>query len=383
MLIDFVAFNFFALFTVLFFLLSGQLRSVLVLLLVGVFIVFFFPAWYIQLGGEKYKSYGDDAYKLFLLFGILSYLQVLLALGFKLIFDRIVWRDRSGLNLKFIDARFVVFFVFIFLLFYVVGYWGSWPLVNALHGQVVDRPDIVKGEFRGYFLFSFVVNVVVPSLFFFFYNSLSKLFLLVAYAFLSALLLLGGNKGILLYFFLFNVIFVWQGVSGLKLGLVFFVLIFSYAVIRAPFLEDGVHAYYLFESIIERVFLTQGMAIPALFELHLAGADITQWGSNELKYRLFEFVYGYSPGSMPVFYTAEIYVRFGFWGVLLAGAVISFFVSAIVSFLEKMKGFHFSWIAYILIYILIMAGVAVANFYILLLSFSWVVIMFFFRRASQ
>ncbi|HCD2786290.1 TPA: O61 family O-antigen polymerase, partial [Escherichia coli] len=133
---------------------------------------------------------------------------------------------------------------------------------------------------------------------------------------------------------------------------------------------DNFSLSYLIESISERIFLTQGMAMPAVIEL-AKSTDVTMMNSNDLKYTLFNFVYGYSPGSMPLFYTAELYVRYGWLMMSFISVIISLVFGFGAFVINKTKDSAIRWVYYISLYALIMGGVGSANLFFFIVAILW------------
>ncbi|TKF34098.1 hypothetical protein FCV50_05615 [Vibrio kanaloae] len=373
---EFLIFNVSFIFLVILYFYLGQVKKTSVMLLLGVIVIFFSPIWYMNFGGEKYKAYSLDSYHVTIFIAIFSILLIAIYIICHLFFSRNFLKVRACV-VNYRRVLNVYLTLYSLLLLYIIYYSGHWPLLNAFSGNIVDRPDVVKSVFKGYFLFSVIVNVVMPSLCLLYLDKnnihwFKKITLLVSLIFL---LLVGGNKGVFMYFIIFCIIFLWRDFKIMHYLFVAILGIFVYALIRLPYLKDGVNFGYLFESIIERVLITQGMSIPNVIEFSKIN-NVYEMSSNELKYRLFEFVYGYSPGSMPIYYTAEIYVRHGILVLCLIGIIISLFLSFSFSYLERKDNIGVNWVIFMSLYVLVMSGVATSSLYIYVFSLLWVFVLF-------
>ena len=360
----------------------GHVRKVSIMLVFGVSVVFFAPIWYMFLGGEKYKQYTLASYDETIFIGTLSLILVLFYMILHSLFSVLFINNKEAVGSFQYDKLYYI--IYSILAIYVVYYISSWPLLNLFSSTIVDRPDIVKSVFVGYFIFSVIVNVVMPSLclLYILKQGVKKKLKIIMFITLLFLLLLGGNKGVLMYFFIFCVVFVWKNIKFTSYLAIAFFCIAVYGLMRLPYLQDGVSVSYLFESILERIFITQGMSIPNLIELS-GTLDITALNSNDLKYKLFEFVYGYSPGSMPIYYTAEIYVRYGISVLLLLGGIFSLFLSLFCSYFESKKNIGINWVLFMFLYVLVMSGISMSSLYIYVFSFFWIFTLSFISKINN
>ncbi|PST87756.1 hypothetical protein C9I87_17610 [Photobacterium iliopiscarium] len=378
----FTVFNIAFVFCFLFFVFFKQINKISVMLLIGMVIIFFVPLWYIFLGGEKYLSYSLSSYYDAINIGTVSCLLIMLYIIFNAIFYNYFSKEKI-INYQYKSIIVTYIFLYIILTLYIIYYINMWPLLKAFSGVIVDRPDIVKGDFKGYFLFSVIVNFAMPSLYFLYYKSeRTKKTIFILFISLSFLLLIGGNKGVFMYFLIFNVIFVWKNIKIYHYCIIGFIGVFVYALIRLPYLSDGLSFNYLYESIFERIFLTQGMSVPAVIELS-KNIDISTMGSNDLKYTLFTFVYGFSPGSMPMYYTAEIYARYDIYFLIIIGICISFLLSIYISFFEVKQNIGINWVLFMSLYTLVMSGISLSNMYILIFSLVWLSFLMSFENKKQ
>ncbi|PTB30910.1 hypothetical protein [Photobacterium phosphoreum] len=364
----FFIFNLMFIFTVCSFVYLKQINKISLMLFIGIVIIFFVPLWYIQLGGVKYSSYSVASYYEAINIATISCVFVIFYLFSHVIFYGFFLKNNKyTYNYNYMYKIYI--FIYIMLIMYIAFYINKWPLLNAFSGIIVERPDILKGGFKGYFLFSVIVNFAMPSLYFLCFLNEKKTitFDIILFLSLAFLLLIGGNKGVFMYFLVFNLLFVWKKIKIYHYFLIGIIGVIVYAIIRMPYLSDGLSFHYLYESILERVFLTQGMSVPAVIELskHI---DISTMGSNDLKYTLFTFVYGFSPGSMPMYYTAEIYARYNVYILIIVGICISFILSIYISFFESKNNIGVNWVLYMCLYTLVMSGISLSNICLLYTS---------------
>ncbi|WP_196208739.1 hypothetical protein [Citrobacter sp. Res13-Sevr-PEB04-36] len=340
----------------------------LFLMMWGYAFLFVTPAVYIFCGGEKYHVFDDESSLKFYTLGCFSSIFIILMLLFKVSLNRIsISGPRIFISETILKSAFYLCIMFVAT--YIVFYWKQWPFFNFISEGVSERPDIVKGNFQGFFIYSLFTSIIIPSIYFYFKNKKGS-FNFLFFIFVCFSMVVSGNKGVFLYFIIFNVLFEWKKIRISTYVIIFIGLMAIYALIRLPFVGEGFSFSYLVESIFERIFLTQGMAMPAVIEL-AKSVDITAMSSNDLKYTLFNFVYGYSPGSMPLFYTAELYVRYGWFIMSMISVIISLVFGFGAFVINKKKESSIRWVYYISLYALIMGGVGSANIFFFIVAFFW------------
>lgn len=345
-------------------------------------IVFFVPVNYVYFGGKSYVQFGQLSYLFFVYSFILtlisSYLFLLVRIAFRSSKRRCALRSIKWSGCALADILLIwLLLVSLSVLFY---YWNDWPFVNALSGVVVDRPDIVHGEFESYFLISVIFQVVMPCVYFHFYSILSKRLIsnTLCFSLVCLFLVVGGNKAVLFFFFVFCVLFLFRNFSIFR---VVFLLSLSFSVYLL--MKGGLSSYnsiYLAtESAIRRLFVTQGMGIPNALEIYSQGVDFSVITSNELKALVFEYVYGYQPGSMPVFYIVEAYLRWGALALMIASILppVVLGISSVV--VDRLGSISVGWVYYYFTYAFLMSGFSTSNGYRLLFCLLFVVVYCCFK----
>ncbi|PWC09724.1 O-antigen polymerase [Brenneria corticis] len=355
----------------------------------GIAILFLTPAWYIYIKGEKYLSYSQESAEVYFLLGCVAFVHCIFVCLIRLAFNK-----RLSVNYynEFYAPKKILLMFFIFtilvIIAYVIYYWREWPLLNAFSGNVIDRPDTVKGNFKGYFTYSVVVQVLLPAIYFYFFflykenRVLNTLFILLV----SFFIIIGGNKGIFLYFILFYFLYVLKKISIVNYTFYFITCVFVYAVMKGAFsndLGDSVNAEYLVESITTRFFVAQGISIPNVIEMTQGNNAIAELDSEELKSVLFEYVYGYSPGSMPLIYIAEIFIKYNVFIFLATISVFTFLISFVSLFVEKTSNLSILWVFYYCLYALVMAGISDANLLRFVFSIIVMIIIYAFSIRKR
>lgn len=346
-------------------------KSVLLMWYVGFFINFISPAIYIYYGGEYYLSYGCDSVSKYYLLGsflcILNLFSCLILPGY--FNDSKVQSVSLPLLHKSIIKKGKLAFLFFMgiSLIYIIYYWNYWPFTNAIQGEIIDRPDTIKGVFKFFFSISTIFMVVIPSLLLFLYpyerNNIIRSIALLLTVFI---LVVGGNKGVFLYF----CVFIWAFALNFRIGKSVLIMILSlicfYALMKGALIKSDEKTLdvilYLLESPLRRLFVAQGIAIPVRIEM-LANGAFEGVTLENIKFLVFEEVYNYSPGSMPVIYVGDFIVKFGFLFTLLLSAPIILFIHIISFKIDQKNNLGYSWLAYFSLYIITMSGFSEANMY--------------------
>ncbi|WP_422529151.1 hypothetical protein [Serratia fonticola] len=385
---EFLMLNIFFFILVLLIIIRKEYNSSLVIYYIGIIILFVTPSWYMEGGGEKYRSYSSDSAYRYYMLGVGVIIQCYLIIAVRFLFSKV--NDAQEYNLSFKPKKpLLIFFcmVIFFIFCYVAYYWSSWPLLQAFEGNIIDRPDAVKGDFKGYFTYSIVAQTLLPAIYFYFHNKYKDNFFINTVLFLSVsfFIIIGGNKAIFLYFVIF---YMWFSESkNKKLNILIYggVCIALYALMKGILSHEtgsNVTTDYLFESIVTRTFATQGISIPNVIELASNNIAILDMSSEELKSVLFEYVYGYSPGTMPLIYIADIFVRFGILITIMIGLIFSLILAFSSLFIERTKNLALLWIYYYAIYALVMSGLSDANLLRFTVSSISILIIYLFSRRT-
>lgn len=343
----------------------------------GGVIIFVCPINYIYFGGESYRHFGDEAYQLYEYLALISILSIGFFYILKSLFPKFKNNDDNFTfrKSKIIDY-FSIFFLSISVIYFLI-YINHWPLLEAFTGVIEARPDIVKGVFKGYFMMSIVFQVILPAILFYYWQSkhISKNNIYFLFVVVSFFIIIGGNKGIYLYFIIFIFLTIIKRVNIKWLLFSLLVMIFLYAKMKGVNFDYDTLKSYLLESIFRRVFVTQGMGIPNSIQMMLNGIDFSLYNTHDLKFAIFEYIYGYSPGSMPLYFTGELFIRYGFLSVIVFSVFFSIFGALIVSKCESYKYYSINWLLYYALYVFVMSGVSVSNLYRLIVII--VMIIFF------
>lgn len=336
----------------------------------GAIIIFVCPATYAYFDGEVYRVYKGEAETQFYILGFLSVWLIVLFYIFRNI--ALIFMDRSfSIN---VDSRNLSvspcwrIFVIISLgysVLYFLAHINHWPIFKMITGDFLVRPDIDSEGFQFYFFTSVVYQVVLPVIFFQYFvaHRRKKIRNFILFSLLVLFLIAGGNKGIMLYFFIFCWLFVLRNKNILVVLFLVVVSLLVYALAKGVTVGYDTLANYLLESIFRRIFVTQGIAIPNALEMHVQGMNFYSMSSNEVKRAIYEFVYGSGPGSMPVFFTAELYLRFGITISVMLSLFVIFGLAVFSSIIERHRNLSLYWCGFYTFFVFVMSGISEANLY--------------------
>ncbi|MEZ8353638.1 hypothetical protein AB6C45_20420 [Vibrio splendidus] len=340
----------------------------------GTLVIFAFPVLYGKFGGTAYRVYTEESLNTYLLvscyFLFISSTLLIIRNGIKTTKERIIFASFPS---RFY-AKLTYFFIVIFLFLYFIYYFNHWPFVAAFSSEAIERPDTVKGVFKGYFTYSLFVYFVLPAVFLKFSNSKTKdvVFILCV----SLFLVLSGNKGVLLYFFIFYIMYKKKDRLDTKTILSLFFCILMYFFLKGSLLTDEFNFLESLESPLRRMFVTQGISIPIRMEMVELGI-LSDIAFNEIKNSVFNFTYGYPGGSMPVIMFGDLFVKYGMLFSLILSTAIIFLVFVLTYYADKQADIFIAWIVYMSLYILIMSGLSSSNFYRFI--FALIVVLLYIR----
>lgn len=187
---------------------------------------------------------------------------------------------------------------------YIGIFFFSFPLVQAVVNRVlIERPD-VGGYLPHYYVCSTFMYFIVPALYFYICetfspNRVQKVFLL---GLTTLILVIGGNKGVLVYLYLFIWMYEWKGKINLKMIALFSVSLLFYFILKDG-MNRGIGEILL--SAIRRFFVTQG----AMFINRLA-MKREGFVFGDIANDVYSYVYEENGGSAPTFFLGDFMIRY-------------------------------------------------------------------------
>lgn len=300
-----------------------------------IFTIFYTPViYYTVLDGQAYRIFTEKDLQKYIYIASAVFIQLSIFIVLKNSFSF----KPIKMRLHFIDKvnTFVNVYVGLIVslvLIYLVLFFPQLPLYQTLmSGTVVERPDIV-GNLPGYFTFSIFSSLIVPGFYFYYLKLINKhkIIKIILIILISLLMVAGGNKGMLVYYY----IFIWIFEFKLKINFKVIFMVLSSFVIYL-FLKTGELRFtqenwdYITTSPFRRFFVTQGVGFIA--RIHLLGENVDFTTIDSIKNYVFYVIYG-SNGSHPTYFLADIIIKYGIYlGFLVHTAVISilFYISRFI-----------------------------------------------------
>ncbi|SHM61177.1 hypothetical protein [Gracilibacillus kekensis] len=287
-------------------------------------IIFYTPSIYYSIFlGEAYKVFSAGSYLQYLAFSILYFLIITLLIIVKnsINFSKNITFNHSSNKLVYLYMGYVTAAI----LAYVVFYFDRFPLINlVLEGSRIERPDM-SGSIPLYFTFSTFIFFIIPSYYLYFYDRIqSNVVKLILFAAVSIILLIGGNKGVLVYFYIFFWIFIFKMKINFKLLTMVVIAFSAYLFITGSLVTSG----------IRRFFVTQGAAFIARFEM--LNIDFP-FDLHNIDGQVFEFIYGYPDGSGPSFFVGDFFIHIGY----IIGTATMLLIFLVFFYISRFIDVHF------------------------------------------
>lgn len=349
--------------------------------------IFYTPSLYFFFGGEVYRFFSNQS--LIEFFHIGTY-TVLIYLFLSISIDSLKLKHTS-LNIK--NNKFVVTYFLSFLvpiIFYYIIYFKQFPLVHLfLNGELIDRPDLT-GEIPHFYTVSTIVSIIIPSMYFFYFENIKKKYL---HFFINAIMIFlfiaSGNKGFLVYYFIFIWLYVFKAKLNFKLLLMFIFSMLVYLITKG-ILEVNKEVFnYIMTSPFRRFFVTQGTCFIHRIDMVNEGFDfINNVSPRGLKFDVFAHMYNTTKiiGSAPTFYTGDFYAKYGLSFSLLIFTIISsiiLYVSKYLFILHTNKKLFIYWNIYVLLFFISMAEINFANSIRILVAILNIYTVIFLSKLSR
>lgn len=287
-------------------------------------IIFYTPSvYYTIFNGNAYRVFSSNSYLQYVIYCIIFFL---ILLGMVIIKNKLPVKN----NFKFEKepnnlVHLYIIYMLVAVLGYIAIYFDRFPLVSLLlNGARIERPDM-SGSIPLYFTFSTFIFFVLPAYFLYYYERLkSNKLKFLAFLAISFLLLIGGNKGVLVYFYIFVWIFIFRTRINFKLLLMVVTAFSAYLFITGSAVTSG----------IRRFFATQGAALIVRFDMLNIGYD---FDFDNINIQVFEYMYGYSGGSGPSFFVGDFMIMHGYF----VGTLIMIFILGILFLISRIVDKYF------------------------------------------
>lgn len=332
------------------------------------------PACYYMAGITSYLKFGLKAFQLYMLMGTLSFL------GYSLILicvQRLRF-ERKYLVLTHCDIsakRMAMLWLFVMcvigmVVIYLVHFRDNFPFYQAVfrNFKMEDRPD-TSGAIPHWFTLSAFIVVALPTFYLYYHQkrNFHKITNLALICLLSLAMVLGGNKGFVVYWFIFLWVYLWKmRIDGRVVAAALIAIIFTSIIMGGSLTNISIS--YL-KSTAEygfgRFFLTQGAMLVNRFEMVLQDYS---FNDTRLSEQVFPFVYGEEGGSAPTYYLGDLLIQFGFVGGFLLHLLVFMVLAIIGQYLDRQEFSEYkTYLFFCVQYFLGMAEISMPFLYRLLL----------------
>jgi hypothetical protein len=293
------------------------------------------------LGGERYYVPNKESIQIFSVYMSILYMAMISGLFVQeRIKKSIMQNELASLSRGFANFHYIKWvsvLVFSLCLLYVIGFAEKIPLIQLLIGKTLEnsfsRPD-VAGGIPFFYTFTIVANTVIPFFLilmiskknFFMRNNriLLGVFITLAVVFTSVAL----NKNTLFLIVIFFILYVIKSrkrfVYLFSSGFVFVIYYFATKL----FFNAGENPYSAFtfvESILKRIFVTQGAGLTTRIEFE--HAPLLQ--DTSIKRYMFEKMYGKEGGSAPTIFFGDNIMTESFLVTVALIVVVTLFFFAL------------------------------------------------------
>lgn len=366
---------------------TKEYKRSLVVFLIIVTTIFYTPViYYTLLNGTAYKKFTSVALLDYMLLSSIIFVQFILLL---------LWKQR--IKIKKINTdyhmsnrplmiKLYMGIIILSLVGYIALYFEYFPLVSRIiRGSSALRPD-VGGTLPVYTLFSTFSLFILPSFYFYFKDYIDKhpIVKLIAIAALSVMLIIGGNKGVLIFLF----IFIWAYEYKFKLNYKIFLMgifgLLVYLLLKTGDTTSNINIFkYIATSPMRRFFVTQGSGF--INRIHLFIVEYDFLNNIPIKEHVHKYIYMSTIGSAPTYFLGDLLIKYGY----IISLTIHFIVIGITTIISKFIDLNFAkslfvkWSFFSILYLLGMAEIGKAFYYRALAIVLNVLIILVIERLSQ
>lgn len=332
------------------------------------------PACYYMAGTTTYLKFGPKAFQLYMFMGTLSFLGYSLIL---LCVQRLRF-EKKNLVLTHWDMpakRMTLLWLFVMcvigiIVIYLIHFRDGLPFYQAVFHtfKMQMRPD-TSGAIPHWFTVSALIMIPLPAFYLYYHQKrgFHKITKLALICLISLAIVLGGNKGFVVYWFIFLWIYLWKmRIDGRVLVVALLAVVFTAIIMGGGVSNislDGLKgtAKYGFG----RFFLTQGAMLVNRIEMVLQDYP---FNDGRFSNQVFSFVYGMDGGSAPTYYLGDLLVRFGFAGGFLLHLPVFMMLAIVGRYLDCQEFSEYKTHLFFSVqFFLGMAEISMSFFYRLLL----------------
>lgn len=338
-------------------------KSSVAILYLFVFNTFVSPVvYYDLLNGKSYITFSDSDFNKYISIGCI-YLVFIICINSIMRNHKMCRIFSPWGNIRIANSKIVIKWMGIGILVacfgYVLVFRDRYPLLQQLfhHNMMalLDRPD-VSGNIPFYFTMSTIICSFFPMFYFFYKERRNKekdlLYTAAWYGIIVFIMLVGGNKGIIVYFAFFIWIYIWRMridwrivSAGVLLLYIYEVTIYGSVKIFDGQLLEGL------VSPLRRFFVTQGAMFINRIPLIESGIDLSD---QYISAYVYTRVYGGAGGSAPTYFIGDLMIRYGYVIGMIIGMMVTFIIFLISKSLDSNKemSLYKYWAQFYMIYLI-------------------------------
>lgn len=366
---------------------NKDLGSPFMILVLFLSIIFYLPILYYRLGFTVYRhSFSSGSLEIFTYVSCGAiFLQTIAYLLIKSIKPNLFAQQFKRLSELTSRKSLLVGLYFFLFSAVIVGYLfvfrNKLPIYALLFsGELLERPDKVGGVPLFYTMSSFYM-VIIPSVYLYYHSYIKYRWLhVICVLLVSGILVAGGHKGLIAFFYLFLWFFIFKGRVNLASILLISFLLGVYGLSKGKTTLDGEVAATIAESAIRRFSVTQGLGF--IVRIDMMNSGQLDLDGIPFKVQVFQKVYREEVGTCPTVFVANVIPYMGYF---VAAVVYLLYCIFIFFFLKSLKryGVDNYFVLWNIFIILFLTGMTDFSVYVFLRCFTAalnVVIVGFLQR---
>lgn len=333
------------------------------------------PACFFMAGETSYLKFGPEALRLYMLIGALAF--VCYALIFAGV-QRLRFQERRLIfsRLDVVPARKAcVLWLFVMCVIgmvaiYLVHFREGLSLYQAVfhNAKIRIRPDS-SDDVPHWFTFAAIVTIALPTFHLYYYRKrgFRKITNFTLICLISLAMASGGNKGFLVYWYIFLWIYLWKmRIDGRVIAVGAVSIVFTTIIMGGGMTNISLASLKEFAVYgIRRFSLSQGAMLINRLEMILQDYP---FNFTYIANQVFPFVYGEDSGSAPTYFLGDLLVQFGFVGGFLLHLLVIIVFAIVGRYLDRRESNEYKiYLFFCAQYFLGMAGISISFLYRFLL----------------
>lgn len=306
-------------------------------------IIFYLPILYYKLGFDVYShAFSRSTLEWFTyISSLVIFIQLVVYLTIKatrrLPFKSFLQRFNRLNERKSVMVDLYFCAVMGLILLYLVIFRDQLPLYSLLTAsELLERPD-ATGGIPMFFTFSSIYMVVAPSAYLYYSDRIKSLWVHIAFVLLvTVVLVAGGHKGLVAFFYIFIWFFVFKAKLSLPSIALGSFLLLVYGLTKGATSLDQKIALTLLESALRRFSVTQGVGFLARLEMVKQGLLV--FGEESIKNQVYTFIYHLKGGSHPTMFIANVIIEYGYLVAAMVYTAYAYFVTLVAKSIRHFCG---------------------------------------------